>query len=121
MAIIARFEAKMSTTKPLGITGPLDILQAVSANLDGGPMLVQVATGVTNQQIRIIGTQGITTVVGFLIATDQNITVVPNSGTQGIPVNANGFILVSSTSLTGIGITNASGNTANVTVWTVGN
>jgi len=120
MAIIARFEAKMSTTKPLGITGPLDILQAISATFDGGQSLVPVLTGVTNQQIRIIGTQGLSTITGFILATDQTIFVVPNSGTQGIPVQANGFILVSNTALSSLGITNNSGFTANITVWLVG-
>ncbi|SRR6266849_4164577 len=119
MAGIARLEAKMSTTTPLGITGPLDIVQALAITIDTGPLLVQVVTGVSGQAVRIIGTQGITTVTGLLITSDQTISVGYNGGTA-ITLIASGFHMFSDTSVTAIAITNASGNTANVTMWLVG-
>ncbi len=120
MAAIARLEAKFSTTKPLGITGPLDILQAISVTIDSGPMLVTVATGVSAQAVRFFGAQGITTATAVLISSDQTITVTYNGGNQAITLTANGFHLLSNTSITAIAITNNSGSTANISLWLCG-
>ncbi len=119
MAGIARLEVKMSSTISSGITGPLNILKALAVTIDTGPLLVQVLTGVSGQAVRIIGTQGITTVTGILITSDQNISVSYNGGTA-IPLTANGFHMFANTSVTAMAITNASGNTANCTMWLVG-
>lgn len=120
MAAIARLEAKMSTTKPLGITGPLDILTALSVTIDTGPMLVQIANGVVAQAVRIFGTQGITTATAVLISSDQTVTVFYNGGNQALTLTANGFHLLASTSITAMTITNNSGSTANISIWLSG-
>jgi hypothetical protein len=119
MAGIARLEAKISTTTPLGITGPLDLVEALAVTIDTGPLLVRVLTGVSAQAVRIIGTQGITTVTACLITSDQTISISYNAGTA-ISLVAGGFHMFSNTSITAMAITNASGNTANVTMWLVG-
>ncbi len=119
MAGIARLEAKISTTTPLGVNGPLSLVEALAITVDTGPLLVRVLTGVSGQAVRIIGTQGITTVTGLVITSDQTISVSYNGGTA-IPLTANGFHMFSNTSITAMAITNASGNTANVTHWLVG-
>ncbi|SRR5258706_2472686 len=119
MAGIARLEAKITSTIPSGITGPLSLLQALAVTIDTGPLLVHVLTGVSGQAVRIIGTQGITTVTGVLVTSDQPISVSYNAGTA-ISMTANGFHMFANTSITAMAITNASGNTANVTMWLVG-
>lgn len=119
MAGIARLEAKISTTTPLGLTGPLDLVEQLAVTVDTGPLLVQVLTGVSGQGVRIIGTQGITTVTAALITSDQNISISYNGGTA-ISLVAKGFHMFSNTSITAMSITNSSGNTAAVTMWLVG-
>jgi hypothetical protein len=122
MAVVGHLEAKMFTVSPQGNTGPLDLLQALSGAIDTGPQLVQIATGQTDQAVRIISaTQGITTVIGFLIASDQDVTVKYNAGSVAIALNANGFHFLSGTSLTAVAVTNNSGSTANLRIWGIGN
>ena len=120
MAAIVRTELKISSTLSAGLVGPVSFLRAVSAAIDSGPMLVQVATGITAQAVRIFGTQGITTATVVLISSDQDVTITYNAGNQPLLVSANGFHVLSGSSITAMAVTNNSGLTANLSIWIAG-
>lgn len=122
MAGVARAAAKLSISGPLGDVG-LPQLQAAEAVTNWvGPLTVEIATGVSEQSIVVIGTQGLTTITDILITSDQAISVTYGVAGNNVPVPlaANKFHLITGTSLTALSITNASGNTASVTYHVAG-
>ena len=120
MAAITRTDFKMATQLPSGLVGPIQFSRAVSAAIDTGPTLVQVATGVTNQAVRIFGTQGITTATVVFISSDQDVSVIYNGSSQPLLLSAGGYQVLAGTSITTMGVTNNSGLTANLTIWLAG-
>jgi hypothetical protein len=82
-------------------------------------MQVQVAAGATNQELRIVGTQGTTTIKTIIITSDKSITVSYN-GTAPVLMAAGGFHALTGTALTTVMVTNATLDTANLTLWLAG-
>ena len=63
---------------------------------------------------------GIATVDVFLITADQDITYKLNGSSDAITLDANGVHILFGTSITAVTVSNASGSTANVTVFFAG-
>lgn len=122
MAGVARATGKLVVSSNLGDVD-LPVLQAAEAVTAWvGPTTVQVATGVSEQSVVVIGTQGLTTITDILITADQAISVTYGVAANNVPValGANKFHLITGTSLTALSISNSSGNTANVTYFVAG-
>lgn len=119
MPAITRATAGISTTEFEIANEPLSILRESNGVVAMGPMQVQVASGVTAQALRIVGTQGITSIQTIMITSDKSITVSYN-GTAPVLLTAGGFQVLSGTSLTTVTVTNATLDTANLTLWLSG-
>jgi len=119
---VSRLEAKMSLTDRHGIIGPLAVVQALSQTEWVGPFTTQVADGVVEQAIIVLGTQGLTTITALLITSDADISVTYGVAANNVPIplNANGFHCMSDTSVTALSLSNSSGATANVTYFLAG-
>lgn len=118
---ISQAEAKLSIRDRFG-TYPLEVVHSLSQTEWFGPYTVQVADAVTEQSLTALGTGGLTTVTALLITSDVNISLTYGTAANNepIPLNANGFHLMSGTSLTAIAVSNSSGSTANVTYFVAG-
>lgn len=117
MAGIARVSAEMVIDGPLGAGKPLEVSAAEAVTNWVGPFSIEIATGVSEQSLIVIGTQGMTTITDFFITADQNISVTYGAAGSNVPVplNAGGVHVLGKTSLTAISVSNASGSTAKVT------
>lgn len=80
----------------------------------------EVATAVTDQAFPLSTTTGIATIQAFYIFSTQTITIRQVAGDTGEQVTANSPYLVSGTSRTALLVSNASGSTANITLWAAG-
>jgi len=122
MAGVARAMAKLTVSGELGDVGLPTMQSAESVTNWFGPTTVEIATGVSEQSIVVIGTQGLTTITDFQITSDQAISVTYGLAGNNVPVplGANKFHLIAGTSLTALSITNVSGNTAKVTYFVAG-
>jgi hypothetical protein len=117
MAGSARVEIKMSVTGPTGIDGPLDVFFTQAVTRWTGKRVMTLATGITDQLLIDIGTGGIATVAQLALVSDQNISIKfgATGSNVAITVLANAPILLSGIAQTLVYLSNASGNTANIT------
>lgn len=122
MAGVARAEAKLAIDSNQGGVNPFSVLCAESVTNWVGPFTIQIATGVSEQSVIVIGTQGLTTITDVMITSDTNISVTYGAAGSNVPVplGANKCHLITGTSLTALSITNASGDTATVTYLVAG-
>jgi len=116
VAAVTRVSAKISSVELLEVVEPLDVLRESSSNVAMGPMQIQVQPGVTGQELRIVGTQGVSSIKTIFITTDTDITVLYN-GTASVALVAGGFHLISGTTLSTVTLTNATADIADLTVW----
>ncbi len=119
MSALTRMASKISTTEMLEANDPLDILREASTTVALGPMSVEVQPGVSNQELRMFGTQGLFALKSIIITSDVSITV-SYEGTAPIPLTAGGFHAMSGTSLSTITVTNATADIAHLTMWLAG-
>jgi hypothetical protein len=80
----------------------------------------QLATGTSNEVIPQSFTTGIATPYVVLIASDQDVSWRLAATDTLVSLKANGFALLFRTAITNLLMTNASGSTANITVWLTG-
>lgn len=99
---------------------PLDHALAVTEWMP--PYNVQIPTATTEESVVALLTQGLTTLTFVCITADQDISVTYGTAGSNVPVSltAHGVHLLSGTSLTALAISNASGVTANVTIFVAG-
>ena len=122
---VSRVDARMAITDPHGtVSYPpnVPLRHQLSQTEWFGPHTVQVANGVSEQNLTAFGTGGITTVTAFLITADRNISITYGAAATNVPVdlNANGLHAMSGTSLTAIAVSNSSGAIALVTYMIAG-
>lgn len=117
MAGSARVEMKMSVTGPTGIDGPFDVSFTQAVTRWTGKRVMTLATGITDQLLLDIGTGGMTTVAQIALVSDQNISIKFGATVSNVAITvlANAPILLSGIAQTVISLSNASGNTANIT------
>lgn len=122
MAGVARAEAKLTVESNQGSAGPLSVLCAESVTNWVGPFSINISTGVSEQSVVVIGTQGLTTITDLIITSDTDISVTYGAAASNVPValGANKVHLITGTSLTALSITNNSGITAKVTYMLAG-
>ncbi len=119
MSALTRMAAKISTTEMLEANDPLDVLREASTTVALGPMSVEVQPGVSNQELRMFGTQGLFTCKSLIITSDASVTI-SYEGTAPIPLAADGFHAMSGTTLSTITVTNATADIAHLTLWLAG-
>ena len=73
----------------------------------------EVANGVTTSSIF---PANITTIDVLYFESSQVVTIFQNGSVTAVPIDANGIEILVGTAITALTITNASGNTANITV-----
>ena len=80
----------------------------------------QLASGTSNQVIPQSFTTGIASPYVVLIHSDQDVSWRLAAADTLVSLKANGFALLFRTAITNLLMTNASGTTANITVWLTG-
>jgi hypothetical protein len=121
-----------TTTETLSLTTALvrstDLDRSTVRNIVGsvgeisveGGGLYSVATGITNQALSL---GGVTTAAVLYISSDQPVTVLINTNSIPLgtdPNNEPGFLLLLNTGVTSVGVTNMSGNAANIDFFVAG-
>ncbi len=119
MAAVTRAHVKISTEELLDAYDPLEIVREFDSVVAIGPMQIQVLPGVTGQELRIVGAQGIGNIYTTFIKTDTDITIL-YSNTAPVALLSGGFHLLSGTNTPTISITNTTGDIATLTVWLAG-
>ncbi len=117
MAGTAQVKIEMTIRGPKGLDSLFNVFFVQTVTRWTGKRIMTLATGITDQLLIDIGTGGIATVAQLALVSDQNISIKfgATGSNVALTVLANAPILLSGIAQTLVYLSNASGNTANIT------